>query len=465
MISYCLLLLLLLNGLLSHAQCDTVDLALGKPAAASSLQSATFPASDAFDGDTTGTRWSSTSSDPQTISVDLGSVFNLCGVTLFWEAALGKDFTIDISNDSISWTTVATVTGNVALKNALSVTGSGRYVRMVGTARGTGYGYSLYEFQVFGFPSFCNTVDLALNQPVVVSSTQVGLPAPNAVDGDLSTRWASDASDPQFIYVDLGSVHSICQIALYWEAAYAASYTIDVSNDAVSWTTIYTVPSNTARTNILNVTGSGRYIRMNGLTRGTVFGYSLFELQVRDQAILPIKLAHFNGRNEGNQCSLLEWTTDIEVNNQYFDIERSLDGSRYTAIGRVAGAGNSVTPKDYQWRDSLPVKGINFYRLKQVDLDGKYAYSKVISVKIGGTPLKQVSVYPNPAKDLVNIVAPDGIGILEIGVYNPSGIQVKKYNGFTNGNNIQISVGTLSNGLYTLKIITNKGTEIIKLLK
>ncbi len=465
MISYCLLLFLLLNGFLSHAQCDTVDLALGKPAAASSLQSATFPASDAFDGDTTGTRWSSASSDPQTISVDMGSAFNLCGVTLFWEAALGKDFTIDISNDSISWTTVATVTGNVALKNVLSVTGSGRYVRMVGTARGTGFGYSLYEFQVFGFPSSCNTVNLALNQPVVVSSIQAGLPAPNAVDGDLSTRWGSDASDPQFIYVDLGGVHNICQVALYWEAAYAASYTINVSNDAVSWTTIYTVASNTARTNILNVTGSGRYVRMNGLTRGTTFGYSLFEFQVRDQVILPIKLAHFNGTNEGNQYSLLEWTTDIEVNNQYFDIERSLDGSHYTAIGRVAGAGNSVTPKEYQWRDSLPVKGVNYYRLKQVDLDGKSSYSNIVSVNIGAGPLTQVSVYPNPARDLVNIVVPQGVGIQEVGIYNSIGTEMKKYSGLSNGNNLQISVGSLSNGLYTLKIITNKGTEIIKLLK
>src|SRR5258708_4170366 len=333
MISYCLLLFLLLNGFLSHAQCDTVDLALGKPAAASSLQSATFPASDAFDGDTTGTRWSSASSDPQTISVDMGSAFNLCGVTLFWEAALGKDFTIDISNDSISWTTVATVTGNVALKN------------------------------------------------------------------------------------------------------------------------------------VLTVTGSGRYVRMNGLTRGTTFGYSLFEFQVRDQVILPIKLAHFNGTNEGNQYSLLEWTTDIEVNNQYFDIERSLDGSHYTAIGRVAGAGNSVTPKEYQWRDSLPVKGVNYYRLKQVDLDGKSSYSNIVSVNIGAGPLTQVSVYPNPARDLVNIVVPQGVGIQEVGIYNSIGTEMKKYSGLSNGNNLQISVGSLSNGLYTLKIITNKGTEIIKLLK
>src|SRR5258708_12427722 len=172
MISYCILLFLLLNGFLSHAQCDTVDLALGKPAAASSLQSATFPASDAFDGDTTGTRWSSASSDPQTISVDMGSAFNLCGVTLFWEAALGKDFTIDISNDSISWTTVATVTGNVALKNVLSVTASGSDVRMVGLARGTGFGYSPYEFKVFGFPTSCIPCTLSLTPPYIIPSTE-----------------------------------------------------------------------------------------------------------------------------------------------------------------------------------------------------------------------------------------------------------------------------------------------------
>jgi len=335
----CLSVLLLFNSLSSFGQCDTVDLALGRPASASSLENSVEPASLAFDGDTT-TRWSSISSDPQTIAVDLGAVHQLCKVTLFWEAAYGKDFTIELSDDSVTWSPVANITGNSALKDTITFTGSGRYVRLVGTARGTGFGYSLYEFQVFGPPTFCNTVNLAMGQPVVVSSTQAGLVAENAVDGDMTTRWGSDESDPQFIYVDLGSVRNICQVAIYWEAAYAASYTIDVSNDHLSWTTIATFSSNAAKTNILYVSGTGRYLRVNGLTRATAYGYSIYELQVRDQNTpLPITLVDFRATNEGNQYSLLEWTTDMETNNRYFDIERSANGSGYTAIGRVAGAG------------------------------------------------------------------------------------------------------------------------------
>ena len=131
------------------ATCATTNIAQGKTATASSTENASFPASNAVDGNT-GTRWSSAFSDPQWLEVDLGSSQSICQVTLQWETAYGKAFQIQTSTDNSTWTTIySTTTGTGGTQN-LAVTGTGRYIRMYGTARATQYGYSLWEFQVFG---------------------------------------------------------------------------------------------------------------------------------------------------------------------------------------------------------------------------------------------------------------------------------------------------------------------------
>jgi F5/8 type C domain len=131
------------------AGCGTTNLALNHPATASSLQSAAYPASNAVDGNLS-TRWSSAFSDPQWLQVDLGSTQSICQVTLAWEAAYGKAFQIQTSTDNVNWTPIFTTTTGTGGTQTIPVSGSGRYIRMYGTARGTQYGYSIWEFQVFG---------------------------------------------------------------------------------------------------------------------------------------------------------------------------------------------------------------------------------------------------------------------------------------------------------------------------
>ncbi|HEV2640351.1 MAG TPA: discoidin domain-containing protein [Actinocrinis sp.] len=129
--------------------CGTTDLALNKTATASSLENAGDPAGAAVDGNT-GTRWSSAFSDPQWLEVDLGSSQAICGVSINWEAAYASAFQIQVSNDNSTWTPIySTTTGPGGVQN-LSVSGTGRYIRMYGTARATGYGYSIWEFDVYG---------------------------------------------------------------------------------------------------------------------------------------------------------------------------------------------------------------------------------------------------------------------------------------------------------------------------
>ncbi len=136
----------IITGPAAHAAATL--LSQGKPTTASSTENATFPASAATDGNT-GTRWSSGFSDPQWIQVDLGSSASVSQVVLNWEAAFGKSFQIQTSNDAANWTTIFSTTTGTGGIQTLNVTGTGRFVRMNGTARGTAFGYSLWEFGIF----------------------------------------------------------------------------------------------------------------------------------------------------------------------------------------------------------------------------------------------------------------------------------------------------------------------------
>jgi hypothetical protein len=127
---------------------DTL-LSQGAAATASSSENAASAAAAAIDGDTA-TRWSSSFADAQWLQVDLGVQAQLSHVVLRWEGAYGKAFTIQVSAAGTSWSTVYSTTTGTGGTQSLTVAGTGRYVRLNATQRGTPYGYSLWEFQVYG---------------------------------------------------------------------------------------------------------------------------------------------------------------------------------------------------------------------------------------------------------------------------------------------------------------------------
>jgi hypothetical protein len=256
----------------------------GRPATASSAESAAMGAGAAVDGNA-GTRWSSAFSDPQWIQVDLGATATVTQVTLQWEAAYARSFQIQVSANGTAWTTVYSTTTGTGGTQTLAVTGSGRYVRLTGTVRATAYGYSLFEFQVFSTvgtnPGPCGTTNAALNRTATASSAESAATAASAaVDGNAGTRWSSAFSDPQWIQVDLGSSQTVCRVTLQWEAAYATAFQVQISSNGTGWTNIYTTTTGAGGTQTLSVTGTGRYLRVNGTARATAYGYSLWELQV-----------------------------------------------------------------------------------------------------------------------------------------------------------------------------------------
>jgi len=259
------------------------NIALGKSATASSFLGGNT-AANAFDGNPN-TRWESEFSDPQWITVDLGANYTITGVRLHWETAAGRNYKIQVSTDGINWTDAYTRVGGTGGTEVISFSPvTGRYVRLYGTERTTIWGYSLWEFEVYGTSSQeppAPAGNLARNKPVAVSSTQSGLPAENAVDGDINTRWGSDWSDPQWIYVDLGSVLPVSRVVLVWEAAYGKSYKIQVSTDAQNWTDVYSTTTGDGGTDDITFSSTNaRYVRMYGTERGTGYGYSLWEFEV-----------------------------------------------------------------------------------------------------------------------------------------------------------------------------------------
>ncbi|MFE6286122.1 discoidin domain-containing protein [Streptomyces sp. NPDC057877] len=122
---------------------------------------------------------------------------------------------------------------------------------------------------------------LSEGKPVTASSQEhYGTPAADAVDGNLGTRWSSAASDAQWLQVDLGTPAQLSQVVLHWETAYAKAYRIELSANGTDWSTAYSTTTSTGGTETLNVTGTARYVRMQGVTRATGWGYSLWEFKV-----------------------------------------------------------------------------------------------------------------------------------------------------------------------------------------
>jgi hypothetical protein len=149
--------------------------------------------------------------------------------------------------------------------------------------------------------------NIALLKAATASSLEnTNYPATNAFDGNLSTRWSSAFSDPQWIYVDLGATYNISEVVLYWEAAYGKSYQIQVSSDATNWTTIYSTTNGLGGTeDLTGLSGTGCYVRMYGTVRGTVYGYSLWEFQVFAAPAPKLSIA-LSGTNV-----VISWPTSV----------------------------------------------------------------------------------------------------------------------------------------------------------
>ena len=161
---------------------------------------------------------------------------------------------------------------------------------------------------------YCGTQDLAMDQPTTASSEQPDtgndyLPY-FATDGDPGTRWSSAFSDPQWLEVDLGSPQNICSVVIEWEAAYATAFSIQVSDNNSTWTTVYSTTDGTGGIQTIPVSVTARYIMMYGTARATQFGYSIFEFQVYGLTTTP-PVTGGNGNGGNGTCPWVGSTAPV----------------------------------------------------------------------------------------------------------------------------------------------------------
>jgi beta-glucanase (GH16 family) len=148
--------------------------------------------------------------------------------------------------------------------------------------------YSTYCLLLLSFTSLF-AQNIALQKSITTSSIRDNNQGAFAVDGNQSSRWESDFSDPQFIIVDLATTYALNRVEIDWEAAYATQYQIQLSNDKQQWTTASSITSGNGGTDVFNLNGqNARYIRMYGTQRTTIrnvqYGYSIFEFEVYGEA-------------------------------------------------------------------------------------------------------------------------------------------------------------------------------------
>ena len=149
----------------------------------------------------------------------------------------------------------------------------------------------------------------------------------------------------------------------------------------------------------------------------------------------------------------LNWKTSSETNTKYFSIERSMDQNTWTEVGQVAAAGNSNTIKNYSFTDVMPLTGMNYYRLKQVDADGKYSISYIRSVSLNND--WRLKVYPNPVTaGTLQIKSNAKMAAIRITDVNGK-VLLNEFAKFLTDSE-RINVSGFAPGVYFIEVINNK---------
>ena len=227
----------------------------------------------------------------------------------------------------------------------------------------------------------------------------------------------------------------------------------DASSSAIDW--VMPSGSTTPSNGSAGMTVAGGFAERLGMTTFSKKGIAHLG------APLPVELVSFTGNNSGT-VNNLQWTTLTEVNNDYFEVEHSVDGKIWNSLGTIDGAGNSVQKNDYSFIDQTPDNALNYYRLKTVDFNRSVDYSKVISID-NRTANIQFSLYPNPVSNYFNLDLNGSEGTASLYSIEGKLISTNTFN--SSEKTIQISTDKLPSGIYSLVIVSEGSTQIIKVIK
>ena len=260
-------------------------------------------------------------------------------------------------------------------------------------------------------------------------------------------------TDVKFHYDNLGGIGDEANLKLYTRSN-ASGIWSEVSN--------YTVISNDGASSS-NTDGIG-YILVNDLTS---FSQFIITSSDGDNNALPVSLLDFQASCNDNKTIELNWTTASEINNSHFEIQQSLDAENFITIDRVEGAGNSNVILNYKSIVENNENIQSYYRLKQIDFDGKFEYSKIIAVDCSDKGLNSIKIYPNPFTNEISI---DFNNILKssvkVEVRNKLGILIKEVVIEANNSiNKIVLPKNLPSGIYFVVISNEKEIVVKKILK
>ncbi|HLK28738.1 MAG TPA: T9SS type A sorting domain-containing protein [Puia sp.] len=243
-------------------------------------------------------------------------------------------------------------------------------------------------------------------------------------------------------------------VAPYWVRVLSKGnkYVGYISADGSSWTAV---------DSLTVALGSNSYVGLAYTTHdNTQLGTAVFDnVSVVNHTTLPVNIINFTAKNINNKYSQLNWTTSSEMNNDHFEIERSGVSSDFKSIGTVKSNGNSSSSQQYAFKDTSPLDGTNYYRIKQVDINGNFQYSTIATATFN---LKLIDIFPNPAHKQLYIRNNSnfsGNEQLTIAIFDVSGKTIYKQQSTSAGGTvIPINIpAKVMNGMYVVKVTNSKG--------
>ena len=249
---------------------------------------------------------------------------------------------------------------------------------------------------------------------------------------------------------------NIAHGAPYWLRIYniGNKYVCSYSNNGYDWTKMDSVTM---------AMGTNPYVGIAYTTHNnSVLGTAVVDnVALKMNGVLSVNLVNFFGKNINDKSALLKWATTGETSNDHFDVQRSGSNTDFTTAGTVKGNGTTSQSHDYNFTDNFPGDGNNYYRLREVDEDGRYLYSPIISVRFN---FEKIEIYPNPVKDKIYIRNNENFSKnknLIVRLLDYSGKVLYKQQFESNGVNIlTVKIpGKISNGIYILMVTNADGSQ------
>ena len=245
---------------------------------------------------------------------------------------------------------------------------------------------------------------------------------------------------------------AVSEYDIYRDDVFFATYSAGTTADG---TYTYTTPNLSP----VNMTTINFEVRPNGAPTNTC--YSANKDATITSCLLPVELTTFTA-TAINQTIALAWTTASEEKNDYFQMERSLNGTKFEVLGKVKGTGTTLEPQAYSFVDAAPKAGVNYYRLKQVDYDGAFEYSNIVAAVVKYAN-QSLFAYPSPTSDL--LVLESAVAIEQIEIRDMAGRILNRQTFGKEQTRVELNVATLTSGSYFVHVRSGAVSQVVRFVK